>query len=67
MEFGAIGSLQLADPLRRNDSLHQSAEDAAHPDIDLEHVQLLVAVRRLDLERDIGYTNDLRPNASMIC
>ena len=51
--------LDPAHPARRNHTLHETAEDTAHADIDFEHIQLLIAVRLLDLERDIGYTNDL--------
>src|SRR4051794_19802218 len=46
-------------PGHRYHTLQQPPDDAPHADIDFEHVQLVIALRVLDLERYIGNTNHL--------
>ena len=59
--IGGYGVLDLSHPCRRNHALHKAAENASHPDVDFEHIELLVIVGRLHLKCDISNPDDLAP------
>jgi hypothetical protein len=50
---------QAADGARRHNALAQAPEDAAHADVDLEHVKLVVGVHALQIEGDVVDPDDL--------